>query len=178
MNPAHIISSLIFIITITILTGEKLNDCSNRYHKCFSYYMIPVHYRIKLTHLYEKLIYMENYSYWAKLLTLKNEYDSFYFHGESSTIINIFQFTQYIKLHNLNLNIIPSKITIIKNNGRTYKPKNYIEIFETNLLEFHFSDVLFPGLYTLKMEFLGGLTENSSKNFFKSFYTNKENSTA
>jgi len=179
MNEAHISSSLIFIITITILTGEKLNDCSNPNHACLSYYMIPVHYRIKLIHLYEKLIHMEdNYPYWAKLLNLKDEYDSFNFHGESSTTINIFQSTKYIKLHKLNLTIIPSKIKIIKNNGITYKPKNSIEIFKTNLLEFRFSNVLSPGLYTLNIEFLGGLTESSSKNFFKSFYTNKENGIA
>jgi len=120
----------------------------------------------------------KNYPYWAKLLNLKNEYDSFNFHGESNTTINIFQPTQYIKLHKLNLTIIPSKITIIKNNGIFYEPKNYLEIFKKNLLEFRFANVLSPGLYTLKIEFLGGLTESSSKNFFKSFYTNKENGIA
>jgi len=135
------------------------------------YYMMPVHYRINLIHLYEKLIHMEkNYPYWAKLLNFKNEYDSFNFYGASSTTINIFQPTQYIKLHKLNLTIIPSKITIIKNNGITYEPKNYLEIFKNNLLEFRFANVLSPGLYTLKIEFLGGLTHRKLlKKFLQKF---------
>jgi len=141
-------------------------------------YIIPVHYRIKLIHLYKKFIHIKNYTYWANLLNLKNEYDSFNFHGESWTTINILQFTKYIKLHKLNLTIILSKITLIKNSGITYEPKNYIEIFKTNLLKFHFFNVLSLGFYILKIEFLGSLTESFSKNFFKSFYTNKKNSTA
>jgi len=162
MNQAYISSSLIFIITITILTGEKLNNCSNS-NICLPYYVIPVHYHIKLNHLFE------NYD-------LKNKYSIFDFYGKSSTIINILQSTQYIKLHRLNL-IILGEITLIKNNGITYA-LNYIQTFktlETNLLEFRFFNVLSPGLYTLKMQFFGHLTENSSKKYFKSFYSNKEN---
>jgi len=117
----------------------------------------------------------ENDFYWAKLLNFTNEYNSFYFYGESNTTINILQSTQYIKLHIINSIIISWKITIIKNNGITYK--NYTKTFKTNLLEFHFTNVLSPGLYTLKMGFLGRLTENFSKNF-QSFYTNKEKGTA
>jgi len=56
--------------------------------------------------------------------------------------------------------------------------KSYIEVLKRNLLEFRFSNVLSPGLYILKTEFLGDLTESSSKNFFKSFYANKENGIA
>jgi len=50
-----------------------------------------------------------NDSYLTKLLNLKEEYDSFYFHGESHTTINILQSTQYIKLHKLNLIIHKKK---------------------------------------------------------------------
>jgi len=161
MDQAYI-SSLIFIVTITILTGEKLNNCSNSNDTCLPYYVIPIHYHIKLTHL------MGTYdSYLTKLLNLKE--DSFYFRGESRTTINILQSTQYIKLHKLNLIIDLKKITLIKNNGINYELKITTETFETNLLEFRFFNVLSPGLYTLKLEFFG-LTETSSK----SFYINKK----
>jgi len=166
MNQAYMISSsLIFIITITILTGEKLNNCSNS-NTCLSYYVIPVHYHIKLNHSFE------DYDF-----SLKINYDSFEFYGESSTIINILQSTKYIKLHALNLFIRSGKITLIKNNGITYRMETYIEIYQTNQrnVEFNFYNVLSPGLYTLKTEFFGRLTEKFSKNVFKNFYKQKEN---
>jgi len=164
MNQAYMISrSLIFIITITILTGEKLNNCSNS-NTCLPYYVIPVHYHIKLNH-------SENYDFYYKI-----EYSFFEFSGESSTTINILQSTKYIKLHALNLFIHQGKITLTKNNGVTYALKTYIETHETNILEFHFCNVLSPGIYTLKMEFFGQLAENFLKSSFKRFYTKKENS--
>jgi len=171
MYLAHISSCLIFIITITTLIGEKLNICNNPNDTCLPYYVIPVHYHIMLTH-----VYMDTYeSYWPKLLNLRNENDSFNFHGESSTTISILQSTQYIKLHELNLIKIHEEITLIKNNGITYALKNFIPISETNHLKFDFSSVLSPGLYTLKIRFFSSFTEISSKNFLKSFYTNKKN---
>jgi len=174
MNLALISSSVIFMITISILTGKKLENCKNQNDTCLPYYVIPVHYHIKLTHLY-----MGKYDlYWPMLLHMKDEYDSFNFVGESSTTINILKSTQYIKFNILNLRVInQSNITLIRNSGITYAPKNYTEISETNLIEFYFSDILYPGLYTFKMEFFGQLKENSTKGFFKSFYTNKGNST-
>jgi len=165
MNQAYMISSsLIFIITITILTGEKLNNCINS-NTCLPYYVIPVHYHIKLNHSWE------NFDFYLKI-----DYDSFKFYGESSTIINILQSTKYIKLHMINQIIYREKITLIKNNGVIYALKNYLETYETNHLELCFFNVLSPGLYTLKMEFTGRLTEIFSNNFFKNFYTKKENS--
>jgi len=122
---------------------------------------------------------MEAYDlYWSKLLNLKNENDSFNFHGESSTTINILQSTHYIKLHKLDLVIIPWKITMIKNNGIIYVLEEYLQTSETYLLESQFLSVISPGLYTLKLEFVGHLTKDSTKNFFRSFYTNKENGLA
>jgi len=166
MNLAQISSSIIFMITISILTGEKLKSCKNLNDICLPYHVIPVHYHIKLTHIY-----------WPKLLNIKDEYDSFNFHGTSITTINILQSTHYIKLNMLNLNIINrSNLTLIRNNGITYALKNYTEIPETNLIELYFSNILYPGLYTFEMIFFGRLTENSTKGFFKSFYTNKGNS--
>jgi len=111
---------------------------------------------------------MKTYDSYLELLNLKDEYDNFDFHGESHTTINILQSTQCIKLYKLNLIIHRGKITLIKNIGINYALKINIETTETNLLEFRFFDVLSPGLYTLKMEFHGRLTENSSKEFFKS----------
>jgi len=170
MNIAQLSSSVIFIIMITILTGENLNNCKNPNDICLSNYVIPVHYRIKLIHLYTHVY--DSY----RLLNLKNEKDSFNFHGESRITINILWPTQYIKMHMLDLiNYQNYKLSLIKNNGIIYALKGYVEISETNLIEFFFSNVLSPGLYTFKIEFLGLLTENSAKNFFKSFYTNKGN---
>jgi len=122
---------------------------------------------------------MEAYDlYWSKLLNLKNENDSFNFYGESNITINILQSTQYIKLHILNLIVIPWKVIMIKNNGIIYEVEKYLETSETYLLESQFLSVISPGLYTLKLEFVGHLTEDSAKNFFRSFYTNKKNSLA
>jgi len=174
MNVAQLSSSVIFITTINILVGEKSNNCKNP-NICLPYYVIPVHYQIKLTHYY-----MDKYDfYWVKQLKkqLKNENNDYNFHGESSTTINILQSTQYIKLHMLYL-IISDQSTLIKNNGIIYPLKIYTETPKTNLLELFFFNVLSPGLYTLKMEFLGLLTENSTKSIFKSFYTNKGNGIA
>jgi len=166
MNLAHISSSIIFIIAIIILTEEKLNNCNNPNDTCLPYYVIPVHYRIKLTH------YMEIYdSYWAKLFNLKNKYDSFNFYGEFSTNINILQSTYYIKLHSLDLIINTWKITFITNNGIIYVPNKYTQ--ESEMLVLQIPSVIFPGFYTLKMEFVGLLTEDSAKNFFRTFYSNK-----
>jgi len=174
MNLARI-SSVIFMTTISILTGEKLEN-SNSSNICLLYYVIPVHYHIKLT------LYMEKPDYWAKLLNIKNinvknEYDNFYFHGESTTTINILQSTQYIKLHMLNL-IKINRSTLNKNNGIIYALKTFTHNSATNIIEYYFFNTLSPGLYTLKMEFLDHFTENSAKNFFQSFYTNKENGIA
>jgi len=174
MNLAQISSSVIFMITIRILTGEKLENCKYPNDICLPYYVIPVHYHIKLTHLY-----MGKYDFhWAKLLNMKDEYDSFNFLGELSTTINILQSTQNIKLHMLHLHIINwSNTTLIRNNGITCALKGYTKIAKTNLIEFYISNISYPGLYTFKMEYVGHLTESSTKSFFKSFYTNKENST-
>jgi len=170
MNIAQISNSVIFIITITSLTGKELNKCSNLNVTCLPYYVIPMHYHIKL-------ISSDNKKFdFTLLLNVENEYD-FILLGESSITINVLLSTQYIKLHVLNLVINKRTLTLIKNNGVLYVAEKYTENFETNLLEFCFSNVLSPGLYTLKLKFLAHLTENSSKNFFKSF-TNKENGIA
>jgi len=116
--------------------------------------------------------------YWPKLLNLKNENDSFYFNGWSNITISILQPTQYIKLHIQNLIIVPWKITMIKNNGIIYELEENLRTSELYLLKSQFSVVLSPGLYTMKLEFLGHLTEDSAKNFFRSFNTNKENGLA
>jgi len=178
MNLAHISSCLIFIITITTLTGEKLNTLCNLWDKCLPSYVIPVHYHIELKHMFRQERF--DCSVWcdlyrSQLSDLKNEYDSFHFRGESNITINILQSTQYIKMHTQNLFIIPWKITIIKNNGIIYELEENLLTSETYVLKSQFPVVLSPGLYTLKLKFVGYLTEDWAKNFFRSFYTNKEN---
>jgi len=155
MNLAQISSSFIFITTITILTAEELYHCSS----CLPNYVIPMHYRIKLS--------FEKYDF-----NLENKY-GFNFYGESNITNNnnILQTTKYLKLHILNLIITQRKTTLIKNNIIYAVKKSS----ERDLLSFLFSNVLSPGLYTLTMEFSGRFTKNSAKDFFKSSYTNKEN---
>jgi len=72
--------------------------------------------------------------------------------------------------------VIPWKM--IKNNGIIYVLEEYLKTSETYLLKSQSPSVIFPGLYTLKLEFVGHLTEDSAKNFFRNFYTNKENGSA
>jgi len=170
MNLAHISSYLIFIITITTLTGEKLNNSCNLKDTSLPYYVIPVHYHIELTHMNMEA----NDLYWSKILNLENKNDIFNFYGESNITINILQSTQYIKFHKLNLIIIPWKITMIKNNGIIYKLEKSLQTSETYLLESQFLSVLSPGLYTLKLEFVGHFTEDSLKNVFKTFYIKRK----
>jgi len=172
MNLALISSSLIFIITITTLTGEKLNNRCNLNDTFSPYYLIPVHYDIKLIHLYGKL---KTYSHSAELLNLRNEYESFNFRGASNTTINILQSTRYIELHIVDVIVISSKTTLIKNNGIIYVLEEFLRTSETYVLESQFPSLIFPGLYTLKLEFLGNITE---ENFFRSFHTNEENDIA
>jgi len=160
MNLAQISGSLIFITTITTLTGEKLYNCSNP-DIYLPYCVIPVHYHIKL--------HIEKY------FNLKNEYDSLKFIGESYTTINILQLTKNIKLNGLNLFII-NPITAIKNNI-IYALK---ESSVPNDLKFYFSDVLYPGLYTLKIKFFGYLIQDSTKEktSFSSFFANNNDAIA
>jgi len=166
MNLAQISSSVIFMITISILIGGKLENCKNPNDICLLYYVIPMH--IKLTHLY-----MGKYDmYWPMLLHIIDEYDSFNFLGESSTTINILQSTQYIKLNMLNLRVInQSNITLIRNSGITYTLKTYTDISEATLVEFYFSNILYPGLYTFKMEFV---EKTPQKVFLKVFTQMRE----
>jgi len=147
--------------TITMLTGEKLYNCSNP-DICLPSYVIPVHYLIKLQ--------IQKYNF-----SSKNQYDTLKFTGESSTTINILEPTRNIKLHGLNLFII-NPITAIKNNIIYALKESSI----SNDLKFHFSDVLYPGLYTLNIKFHGYLIQNSTKehSFFRSFYTKKKNGIA
>jgi len=143
-----------------MLTSEKLYNCSNP-DICLPYYVIPVHYHIKL--------HIEKYDF-----SLKNQDDNFTFSGESSTTINILQSTKNIKLHGFNMLIILPKLTFITKNAHTFYQLK--ESSMSNLIKFHFSNVLNPGLYTLRLKFIG-LKEDSTKErtFFRSFHTNKEN---
>jgi len=74
MNLARISSCLIFII-ITSLIGEELNNSCNLRDTSLPYYVKPVHYHIKLTHMYMKARFififiskLLNYRFWRTLL--------------------------------------------------------------------------------------------------------------
>ncbi|XP_071566338.1 glutamyl aminopeptidase-like [Temnothorax nylanderi] len=168
MDVAQISSSLIFIITITALTGEELNNSSVANHFRLPSHVVPVHYNIKLNLSLEK--YDSNMT---RPSYTKQEYGSFLFDGISRITINILQSTRNIKLHALHTSDI--KDCLIERNGVVYNiPKKFISSFETNVIGIDFSDILSPGLYILAIVYEGRITDNNAKNFYRSSYIEKD----
>lgn len=174
MYLAQITSSIIFISTLTILTGEKLNTSStvNNFSDDFANPVIPMHYDIKLT-----LILTKYDSNRTKSSGVKNEYGSFLFYGKASITIHILRSTQNIKLHASNLGINNWMTTLTQNKDIIYKPDEFLYNTETNILDLHFLDVLSPGFYTLKMDLVGQITDKDTESFFRSSDINKEEDT-
>jgi len=167
MNLAQINSGLIFFITITILTGEKLNNSSILKDLRFSYYIFPVHYNIKLTVLFQK--YDSNIT---QLTNIRKEHRTLVFYGESGITINIFHSTQIIKVNILN--DVTNNWRLIKSDDTSYATKKCIHDTTTNILNIYFFDILLPGLYTLKTELANHITNNNTESFFRNSYINKE----
>ncbi|KAL6427960.1 hypothetical protein ACFW04_008399 [Cataglyphis niger] len=120
----------------------------------------PIHYNIKL------------------ILPIKEDI----FRGESNTSIEIYEKTQHIKLHSVNLIII--KPTLIKNIQKSennieklvYKPIRYTYVHKTDTYIMHFSDIILPGNYSLNMNFLGKVS-NDTKGIFRTSYKNEQGNT-
>ncbi|XP_077264153.1 glutamyl aminopeptidase-like isoform X2 [Temnothorax americanus] len=169
MNLAQISSSLIFITTIAIVTGKELNNPSfkTQFYLPFPELgVFPVHYAIRLTALIEKYdLYMTQPS------DIKQEYSSILPYIKSSITINIIQSTHKIRLHTLNIHNSGITLTGRNNNDNIpYAVREIEYISETNILEIYFSDILYPGVYSLTLDSRGQNTEN----VFKSSYINRE----
>lgn len=120
----------------------------------------PIHYNIKL------------------ILPIEEDI----FRGESNISIEIYNKTQHIKLHSANLVI--TKPTLIKNIQKSknnieksvYKPIRYSYVHKTNTYLMHFSDIILPGNYSLIMNFLGKVT-NNTEGIFRTSYKNERGKT-
>ncbi|KYN50705.1 hypothetical protein ALC56_00082 [Trachymyrmex septentrionalis] len=130
---------------------------------------MPVHYTIMLEHILYQCNYKGDVDCNADTIDSKRDYSLFSFSGETRTIIHILQSTQYIRLHKLDLTLNDWKIILISDNGVTYVLKKLKYNYEENILEFPLSFILFPGLYTLKLEFEGHLIDNHEKSLYKNF---------
>jgi len=167
MNLAQINSSLIFFITITILTGNKLNNSSIPNDLRLSYYIFPVHYNIKLSVIFEK--YDSNIT---QSTNIRKEHRTLVFYGESGITVNIFHLTQIINVHILN--DVTNNWRLIKSDDTSYATKKCVHNTTTNILDIHFFDILSPGLYTLKTDLANHITNNNTESFFRNSYINKE----
>ncbi|KYN19638.1 Aminopeptidase N [Trachymyrmex cornetzi] len=160
--------NIIFIIVITTLNDAEVNNFRIPEERLPDYVM-SVHYTIKLTHM----IYQCSDTYdiiCEQILNYRSFPSTFLFYGETSTTINILQSTQYITMHTINLLITNRDTTLTSDNGIIYVLNKYKYASQTDILKFPLSYKLLPGLYTLKIEFFGHLSENH-KGIYKHFYT-------
>jgi len=141
---------------IPIVTTGESYDYSINFHLS----MVPMHYNVKLIpHVND---FME----------VKNIFKpDFAFNGESSININNVYSRRHIRLQKLNLDIVNS-VTLITKNGIIYKTTTVKYFALANLLEIHFSNVLLPGLYTVKMIFSYQAIDDEVEGFFRHIYIN------
>lgn len=172
MNATQISNSLKLVIFVSIAENLNNSNILSDFRPTLAYYVVPVHYDIKLTLVTTKYNFSKTDS-----SNMRNEYVSLFLcHGESRITINILQSMRNITLHALNLGVNDGKTTMVKNNGEVYRLRRIFYSFQTNSLELRFYDTLYPGLYTLKINTIGYITPNNAENFFRSSYVNKEES--
>jgi len=150
-----------FIIATTVCTGIKSQTDSI---KVSHFSSVPIHYRLNLVSSTEK-------DEFDDVQTI-NEHKSVSFDGESRIIINILYPISFIKIQKLNQRITFTKL--ITRNSITYEARGFIYDHASNYLKIYFSDVLLPGFYTLKMEFIGNTTHDNVEGFFKNSHINKD----
>lgn len=171
MNASQISNGVKLLIFVTIAENLNNSNILSDFRPTIAYYVVPVHYDIKLN-----LIATKNNFSRTNSSNIRNEYISFLCHGESKITINVLQSMRNITLHTLNLGVNDGKTTIVKSNGETYRLKRFFYSFKMKSLELHFDDILYPGLYTLKINTIGYITPNDAENFFRSSYVNEEES--
>lgn len=160
MNLEKIRSPLIFVMITTLIGCKSESNFSIPADFRLSSMIIPMHYDVKLFLLD---IDMGDFSKPNPSFVTDN-YDN-YFYGSSSITINIFRTTRNIILDILNVDL-SNWPELIKRDGLIYEPKNITT--KGNLLDLYFSDMLFPGLYHLKIESFGRTThDNASEGFFR-----------
>ncbi|KAG5309103.1 AMPN Aminopeptidase, partial [Pseudoatta argentina] len=112
---------------------------------------MPMHYSVQLSHI--NPIYVDSL---------------FLFYGKTNITINILRSTQCLSLHQLHLTIISqTNIILSTKNGITYALNKYTYTYQTNILKFPLHYKLLPGLYTIKIEFLGHIMKNYDESFFR-----------
>lgn len=161
MNLANIGSALMFIVATIILTDSM---AQNNLSVNMNLTMVPVHYSVKLTIIDLKTI----------TITV-NKYKNTPFYGGSSINVNILNLTRTIGLHKINLSV--SNAILIARDGTIYKVAYVLHNSETDILNYYFEDMLYPALYTLKMNFVSQVRENSQgiiKGLIQSNYISKD----
>lgn len=161
MNWENICGTLMFII-VTILTGGKSQD---DFSINLLLTVMPLHYNIKLTPHID--------AYPNVLNKNINEQLHISCIGESVIMINILKSTRYIRLQKGNL-VLHKKEKLISRTGIIYNaPKEYKYNLETHVLRLDYNIPLYPGFYTLKMEFISPSKDDNIPGFFKSVHVKK-----
>jgi len=143
---------------IPIVTTDESYDYSIN----FDLLMIPMHYNVKL------IPHVNDFVEVKKLIK-----HDFAFDGECIININNLYLRRYIRLQKLNLDI-DNSVTLITQNGIIYKSKTVKYYSLANFLEIHFSIVLLPGLYTIKITFRRQDIDDEVEGFFRNIYVNED----
>ncbi|KAG5344844.1 AMPE aminopeptidase, partial [Acromyrmex heyeri] len=169
MKLAHIKSSVIFIIVITVFNSAKVNNFEIAEDILLPYFVRPVHYTIELKHIIYQCADRDDI-FCNETVDSESDNSSFRFFGEIRTTIHILQSIRYIRLHQLDLAImIDPKLTLTTDNGILYVLNKLKYFYKTNILEFPLSVMLLPGLYTLNIVFGGLILENHEKSSYRNF---------
>ncbi|KYN50031.1 hypothetical protein ALC62_00058 [Cyphomyrmex costatus] len=90
-----------------------------------------------------------------------------YFNGTTHIMINILQAIKSIKLHIQTVNIKHSSIQLIDIHRTIHSPNKTIYDSTKNILHLDFIEVIYPGLYTLKICTTSRISNyDSEKNIF------------
>jgi len=169
--------SLIFIAAIAFFFGETsgYNSISDNYR--LPDYVIPKHYNIKIIPLVE-LRHTKSGLFRSKIYINKPVDDLFISTGESDIIIEILRPTHDISFHTLKSQIDIWSIKLIDSNDTIYNQVRYHYYYGTQILVLNFSEKLPVGHYTLNMNFTHIDTIDNVKNFFKTSYKEKTETTS
>jgi len=151
-----------FIIATTICTGsESQTDIKAHFS------LVPIHYKLNLIPNIKKSEFDD--------VTI-NKHEIVSFNGESRIIINILHPISFIRLQKKYPRRISAKM--ITKNGIIYEMESYTYFHgkKEHILRIYFRDILLPGFYTVKMEFIGTThtTHFNVERFFKNSHINKD----
>ncbi|KYM98474.1 Aminopeptidase Q [Cyphomyrmex costatus] len=155
------------LYTVTILTCEELNNfILNDFRPKLAPYLIPIHYKVNLTAYFVRKTLMPTN---VQMLTMADReiFKDTYFNGTTHIMINILHAIKSIKLHIQTVNIKHSSIQLIDIHKIKHSPNKTIYDSTKNILQLDFMEVIYPGLYTLKICTTSRISNyNSEKNLF------------